>query len=876
MTKSHSIKINILVSSVFILSAFLFLFTGRSIFAMDVSPIDLWQWEENFDKEKLVSLSLTEYLSDEPTKCKNIVIPNLCDFKQANADRYKNLKEVCISKAVMNSVAKKASQYNGCLKVSDKMDGSVVAIDEDWSNCFNFENNNIKEIDLSHLDTTNVTNMASMFSGCTALEKLDLFGFNTENVEDMGNMFINTGLKIIDLSSFVFKDGVNTEKMFDEVSKDNLLVLSNEQNDELLTELTKNRSAMNLKFIFGEESFHAFEGVVFCPLSIDISRETDENFDDYLNRIIEKCLEIAGQIIKEKKLCSQDSLITWQPEDDYKTVEEKLDGIYRGTAESPSVKLILNEGTDFKWPEAIKNLKYDGQPKKLVNDGFISEGLKNSGVKFEYSLDKTNWSNQIPTGTDVGVYKIYMRINGGEKYQDVYFVDPSGNDYLQIEIKKLPLVEGTDFKWPEAIENLKYDGQPKKLVNDGFISEGIKNSGVKFEYSLDKTNWSDQIPTGTDIGIYKIYIRINGSEKYQDVYWVDINGNDYLKIKIDALELQNGIDYKFAQARNDLIYDGREKELLCGGFVNKNIENDGVKIQYSKDGITWSDKIPTAIKAGVYKVYQKINGGKKYKDIFYNVDGKGYIEVKISNSKKKSNSNAWRTIENYTGSSSDSNKINTNNPEFKKLNSDKTLKKIDLPERFKRQKYLSGYPDGQIKPYNNMTHAEFVNMIYKLMYDGKEKINTEKIKNLTDVKISDWYGVGVAYLLDKNIISIKDNSFKPNENITRGEVAEIWFNVLKFYDTEKSKKYDYGDAFYKFADSDKFGKFAEPIKQLASNGIINGYEDKTFKADKNITRAEATKIIFYASGRKSNLGQKIYSDLGKDYWAYKFLMDASA
>ena len=161
------------------------------------------------------------------------------------------------------------------------------------------------------------------------------------------------------------------------------------------------------------------------------------------------------------------------------------------------------------------------------------------------------------------------------------------------------------------------------------------------------------------------------------------------------------------------------------------------------------------------------------------------------------------------------------------------------------------------------------------MYDGKEKINTDKIKNLTDVKISDWYGAGVAYLLDKDIISITDNSFKPNENITRGEVAEIWFNVLKFYDTEKSKKYDYGDTFYKFADSDKFGKFAEPIKQLASNGIINGYEDKTFKADKNITRAEATKIIFYASGRKSNLGQKIYSDLGKDYWAYTFLMDAS-
>ena len=148
-------------------------------------------------------------------------------------------------------------------------------------------------------------------------------------------------------------------------------------------------------------------------------------------------------------------------------------------------------------------------------------------------------------------------------------------------------------------------------------------------------------------------------------------------------------------------------------------------------------------------------------------------------------------------------------------------------------------------------------------------------QNLNDVKISDWYGVCVAYLLDKGIICVENNSFRPNENITRGEVAEIWFNVLKFYDTEKSKKYDYGNSFYNFADADKFGKFAESIKQLASNGIINGYEDKTFRVDKNITRAEAAKIIFYASGRKNSLGQKIYFDLSKNYWAYQFLMDAS-
>ena len=905
-----SFKMYILMSSVFVISVFFFLFATKNLFAMDNSQINMWKWEEKVDdKGNVISLSLTEYSVDDQEHCDDIVVPNVFDFQSSDVVKYKNLKEICIDKSVMNSIAKKVGKYNGTLKISDASNGNVIASDEDWSNCFNFEGNNMKEIDLSHLDTKNINNMEgmfancknlqalnlsnvdtknvynmkNMFTGCKNLRKLDLSGFDTKNVEDMNNIFVGSGIKIIDLSGFVFKDGANIENMFDEVSENRLLILSNEQNCDVLTELTENRDAMNLKFVFGEKSFHAFDGVVFCPSSIDISRETDENFDDYLNRIIEKYLEMAEQVMKEHGLCSQDSVITWQPENDYKTIEEKLSGVYRGAVTTPAVKPELVEGTDFRWPEAISDLKYDGQPKKLVGDGFINSDKKSEGVKFEYSKDKISWIDKIPVETEIGIYKIYLRINGGEKYQDVYFVDKDGNDYLKIEIikdeeeiKKLSLVEGTDFRWPEAISDLKYDGQPKKLVGSGFINPDKKSEGVKFEYSKDKINWIDKIPVETEIGIYKIYLRINGGEKYQDVYFVDKDGNDYLKIKIYALELQDGVDYRFAQAKDNLTYDAREKELLHGGFVSENIKNDGVKIEYSKDGIRWSDKIPTGIKAGVYKIYQKINGGKKYKDVFYNLDGKRYIEVKISDIKKKSDTISWRTIESGSSGSSESSEININSLDRKQINSDRTLKKINLPERFKVQKYLSGYPNGQIKPYNDMTHAEFVSMIYKLMYDGKEKINTDKMKNLTDVKIADWYGICVAYLLDKDIINMENNKFRPNENITRGEVAEIWFNVLKFYDTEKSKKYDYGSAFYNFTDADKFGKFAEPIKQLASNGIINGYEDKTFRANKNITRAEVAKIVFYASGRKNNLGQKIYSDLNKNYWAYKFLMDASA
>ncbi len=55
--------------------------------------------------------------------------------------------------------------------------------------------------------------------------------------------------------------------------------------------------------------------------------------------------------------------------------------------------------------------------------------------------------------------------------------------------------------------------------------------------------------------------------------------------------------------------------------------------------------------------------------------------------------------------------------------------------------------------------------------------------------------------------------------------------------------------------------------------------DKNFAVDQdlnsNITRAKMSEIIFNVFERKNNPGQKIYSDLNDQHWAYKYLMDAS-
>lgn len=77
----------------------------------------------------------------------------------------------------------------------------------------------LTEIDWSafdtNIDTRNVTDMSSMFSGCLALTSLNLTSFNTSSVTDMSYMFENcASLDVLDVSSFFTLSVKNMESMF--------------------------------------------------------------------------------------------------------------------------------------------------------------------------------------------------------------------------------------------------------------------------------------------------------------------------------------------------------------------------------------------------------------------------------------------------------------------------------------------------------------------------------------------------------------------------------------------------------------------------------------------------------------------------------------
>ena len=70
-------------------------------------------------------------------------------------------------------------------------------------------------LDLSNFDTSNVTNMSYMFYGCRQLTSLDVSNFDTSNVTDMSRMFFNcSGLTSLDVSSFNTSNVTDMSRMF--------------------------------------------------------------------------------------------------------------------------------------------------------------------------------------------------------------------------------------------------------------------------------------------------------------------------------------------------------------------------------------------------------------------------------------------------------------------------------------------------------------------------------------------------------------------------------------------------------------------------------------------------------------------------------------
>ena len=184
--------------------------------------------------------------------------------------------------------------------------------------------------------------------------------------------------------------------------------------------------------------------------------------------------------------------------------------------------------------------------------------------------------------------------------------------------------------------------------------------------------------------------------------------------------------------------------------------------------------------------------------------------------------------------------------------------------------FLSGYPDGTFGTDRNMTRAEVAQMFYSLLLDKDVKIT----KTFTDVPADAWYAKAVNTLASLGMLGgYPDGTFQPNRTITRAEFAVV---ALAFTDGGSGASCSFTDV----SRNDWFYKYAA---QASEYGWIGGYPDGSFRPNNKITRAEVSVIVNNMLGRDAderfidqNSGELVsFSDLTDGHWAYYAVMEAT-
>ena len=194
----------------------------------------------------------------------------------------------------------------------------------------------------------------------------------------------------------------------------------------------------------------------------------------------------------------------------------------------------------------------------------------------------------------------------------------------------------------------------------------------------------------------------------------------------------------------------------------------------------------------------------------------------------------------------------------------------DMLETTLHNAYLHGYGTGEFGPNRDMTRAEVAQMFYNLLRWKDVPVTVQ----FTDVPENAWYATAVNTLASLGVIEgIGADKYDPHRAISRAEFTAIA--------TRFAKANDIGEV--SFADISEVEWFYNAILTAANYGWINGYEDNTFKPYNTITRAEVTAVVNRMLGRRadekytaSNLGTlRTFRDVDRDFWAYDYILEAT-
>ena len=198
------------------------------------------------------------------------------------------------------------------------------------------------------------------------------------------------------------------------------------------------------------------------------------------------------------------------------------------------------------------------------------------------------------------------------------------------------------------------------------------------------------------------------------------------------------------------------------------------------------------------------------------------------------------------------------------------------PEDYRTGEYSDNEDLWPVKPQGNITRAEVATIFYRLLKDEvREEIETD-VNSFPDVNEDDWFNVTVSSLANMGAISgYEDGTFRPNAPISRAELAAM---AVRFYDTFEA---EYEEGTFLDVDGDEW--YADAIAAAEELGIIGGYPDGTVRPNNNITRAETCAIVNRVLERRphdDHLGDvedmRTWPDNQPGAWYYADMQEATS
>ncbi len=185
--------------------------------------------------------------------------------------------------------------------------------------------------------------------------------------------------------------------------------------------------------------------------------------------------------------------------------------------------------------------------------------------------------------------------------------------------------------------------------------------------------------------------------------------------------------------------------------------------------------------------------------------------------------------------------------------------------------YIMGYSDGTVRPNNDITRAEVAAILFRLLTEEAREEFWATSCRYPDVNGENWFNVAVSTLTKAGIIAgYNDGKFHPYDRITRAEFA----TMLARFDLT------FGKIETTATFPDVKGHWAQDyIEHAATRGWVLGYGDGKFRPDDNISRAETVAMLNRILQRAVNAEGKLkncvdWSDNYAESWYYFNMIEA--